>query len=74
MAKLTRPVLIRLTEDEYQKLKKDAQGFKSLSYYLRELIKARQPRLLQKSQIVIPNECEESCTPLIIEDFSFHSK
>ncbi len=31
-------------------------------------------RLLQKSQIVIPNEGEESYTQLIIKDFSFHSK
>ncbi len=30
--------------------------------------------LLQKSQIVIPNEGEESYTQLIIKDFSFHSK
>jgi hypothetical protein len=43
------------------------------------MLSARKPntniwRLLQKSQIVIPNEGEESYTPLIIKDFSFHSK
>ena len=43
MAKLTRSVLIRFSEEGYQQLKMDAMGFKSLSYYVRNLIRERKP-------------------------------
>jgi len=43
MARLVRSVLVRFSEEEYQQLKEDAMGFKSLSYYVRNLIKERKP-------------------------------
>jgi len=43
MATLTRSVLVRLSEQDYQQLKIDAMAFKSLSYYVRNLIRERKP-------------------------------
>ena len=41
MAKLTRSILVRLSEEEYQQLKEASKGFKSLSYYVRQRLKQR---------------------------------
>lgn len=41
MPKLTRRVVIRLSEDEYQELEELSKGFKSKSYYIRQQLKQK---------------------------------
>lgn len=40
MDKLTRQIRVRMTEAEYEHLQRDALGFKSVSYYIRERLRS----------------------------------